>query len=275
MSKKGKVIRISGSEGHGRLDHKIQGEDLQIDVCRLRHPKYPIDKTEFVFGFPNDVDEDQLKKAKQDYRKIRKYLLRITYGEKFKDSEEWKIFKKLTFNEFLYHVGMFREGKQIDDEGEFVIARKRYLEALRCEVKSSGLVLLKRNTQDIFTNNFNKILIKLHQANQDIQFISDEYAVAQYICNYLTKNESGISGLLKNINDEALKSGENVMETIKKLGKALDKGREMSIQEAIYRALGLTMTKFSDVVRFINTCHPERRSGLLKANLDELDEDEK
>ena len=34
------------------------------------------------------------------------------------------------------------------------------------------------------------------------------------------------------------------------------------------------MTKFSDVVRFINTCHPERRSGLLKANLDELDEDE-
>ena len=48
----------------------------------------------------------------------------------------------------------------------------------------------------------------------------------------------------------------------------------MSIQEAIYRALGLTMTKFSDVVRFINTCHPERRSGLLKANLDELDEDE-
>ena len=48
----------------------------------------------------------------------------------------------------------------------------------------------------------------------------------------------------------------------------------MSIQEAIYRALGLTMTKFSDVVRFINTNHPERRSGLLKANLDELENDE-
>ena len=69
--------------------------------------------------------------------------------------------------------------------------------------------------------------MKLHQANQDIQFISDEYAVAEYICNYLTKNESGISGLLKNINDEALKTGENVLSTIKKLGKALDKGREI------------------------------------------------
>ena len=65
------------------------------------------------------------------------------------------------------------------------------------------------------------------------------------------------------------------MVTIKKLGKALDKGREMSIQEAIYRALGLKMTRFRDVVRFIGTSHPERREGLLKSNLEELDEDEK
>ena len=49
----------------------------------------------------------------------------------------------------------------------------------------------------------------------------------------------------------------------------------MSIQEAIYRALGLKMTRFRDVVRFIGTSHPERREGLLKSNLDELDEDEK
>merc|ERR1712240_111836 len=272
--KKGRIIRIAETEGHGRLDYNKEGEALQIDACRLRHPKYPIDKTEFIFGFPEDIDEKELERAKKDYRKIRKYLLRITYSENFKDSDDWKNFKKLKFNEFLYHVGMFREGKDISDKVEFEIARKRYLKALRCEVKSSGLVLLKRNTQDIFTNNFNKVLIKLHQANQDIQFISDEYAVAEYICNYLTKNESGVSGLLKNINDEALKSGENVALTIKKLGKALDKGREMSIQESIYRALGLSMCKFSDVVRFINTNHPERRSGLLKANLDDLDQDE-
>ena len=92
--------------------------------------------------------------------------------------------------------------------------------------------------------------------------------------NYVCKTESGISHLLKNINDEAVAQGEDVVETIKKLGKALDKGREMSIQESIYRSLGLSMTKFSDVVRFINTAHPDRRDGLLKQNLDELEEDE-
>ena len=97
----------------------------------------------------------------------------------------------------------------------------------------------------------------------DIQYCIDEYAVAEYICNYVTKNEIG-SHLLKNINNE----GEEVGKTIKKLGKALDKGREMSIQESIYRSLGLSMTKFSDVVRFINTNHPDRRDGLLKSNID-------
>ena len=59
-----------------------------------------------------------------------------------------------------------------------------------------------------------------------------------------------MSGMLKNINDEAVKQGEEVMKTIKKLATALDKGREMSIQEAIYRSLGLKMTKFKGVIGF-------------------------
>ena len=63
-------------------------------------------------------------------------------------------------------------------------------------------------------------------------------------------------------------------DTIDKLARALDKGREVGIQESIYRLLGLTMTKFSEAVRFINTNHPDRRDGLLKTNLDNLDEEE-
>ena len=98
--KKGRIVRILEAEGHGRLDNKKQGDELQVQVCRLRHPKYPIDKTEFVRAFPQDVDENELKTAKRDYRKIRKYLLRLTHGEDFKESEDWKNFKKLSFNEF-------------------------------------------------------------------------------------------------------------------------------------------------------------------------------
>lgn len=271
--KKCRFIRILSADGHGRHDGNIEGEEILVPVCRLRHPKNPIDKAEFIHAFPQDTDDKIVKAAKKDYEKIRKYLLRITYGENFKSSSEWKTFKSLSFNEFLYEVGML-EGL-LNDETAITKARARYLTALRCEVKSSGLFLLRRNTEDIFTNNFNKKLIKIHSANQDIQYITDEYAVAEYITNYVTKNESGLSLLLKNINDEAIAEGEDVVKTIKKLGKALDKGREMSIQEATYRALGLSMTKFSDLVRFISTKHPDRRDGLLKSNIDDLEEDER
>ena len=223
------MIKIYPKEGHGRLDGLIEDDMLLVPVCRFNHPKNPIDKTEFILGFPENYDEIELKKAKADYSRIRKFLLRITHGNDFEKGQKWKKFKEMSFQEFLYQVGMFEKGKKIDDTTEFENARKRYLNALRCEVKSSGMLLLRRNPEDVLTNNYNKNLIRIHQANQDLQLILDEYAVAEYICNYLTKNESGTSALLKNINDEAIKSGENVKETINKLAKALDKGREVGI----------------------------------------------
>eukprot|EP00092_Neocalanus_flemingeri_P022722 GFUD01024642.1.p1 GENE.GFUD01024642.1~~GFUD01024642.1.p1 ORF type:complete len:2733 (+),score=580.47 GFUD01024642.1:994-8199(+) len=272
--KKGKVIRILPGEGHGRLDGKVEEEVLLVPVCRFNHPRNPIDRTEFLLGFPEDVDEEDHKKAKADYSKIRKFLLRITHGDDFEKKDKWRKFKQMTFFEFLFEVGMFEKSQDFDDENARTLARRRYVTALRCEVKSSGLLLLRRDPEDVLTNNYNKKLIKIHQANQDIQYITDEYAVAEYICNYLTKSESGTSALLKNINDEAIDSGEAVTDTIDKLAKALDKGREVGIQEAVYRLLGLTMTKFSAVVRFINTNHPDRREGLLKSDLNNLDDEE-
>ena len=75
---------------------------------------------------------------------------------------------------------------------------------------------------------------------------------------------------MQNINDEATRSGEEAKLTLKKLIKCLDKGREVPVQEAVFRACGLPLTKFSALVKFINTVHPERRDGLLK-NTEELD----
>ena len=69
---------------------------------------------------------------------------------------------------------------------------------------------------------------------------------------------------MQNINDEATRSGEEAKLTLKKLIKCLDKGREVPVQEAVFRACGLPLTKFSALVKFINTVHPERRDGLLK-----------
>jgi len=44
--------------------------------------------------------------------------------------------------------------------------------------------------------------MEIHEANHDIQLCLDPYAVAQYVVGYLTKNESGMSALLKKVDEE-------------------------------------------------------------------------
>ena len=87
---------------------------------------------------------------------------------------------------------------------------------------------------------------------------------------YLTKNEAGMSKLLKAVNDQA--KGLSNMDLIKEISTVLDKHREVSIQEAIYRMLSLPMTKPSIHVKYLSTIHPHFRDGLLKGNIQDLDE---
>ena len=64
------------------------------------------------------------------------------------------------------------------------------------------------------------------------------------------------------------------MEKLNALASVLDKHREVSIQEAIYRLLSLPMTKSSVKVKYLSTVHPNFRDGLLKGNMAELDEND-
>ena len=114
--------------------------------------------------------------------------------------------------------------------------------------------------------------MKLHLANHDIQIVIDQYACAQYVCGYLTKNEGGISKLLKAVNEECV--NESQLKKINKLSAVLDKHREVSVQEAVYRLLSLPMTKSSVKVKYISTIHPHHRDGLLKGNIESLDANE-
>ena len=63
------------------------------------------------------------------------------------------------------------------------------------------------------------------------------------------------------------------MDIVNQISSVLDKHREVSIQETVYRALSLPMTKSSIKVKFISTIHPNFRDGLLKSNLEDLQND--
>ena len=59
-----------------------------------------------------------------------------------------------------------------------------------------------------------------------------------------------MSKLLKAVNDQV--SGLSNLDLIKEISSVLDKHREVSIQEAIYRMLSLPMTKSSVLVKSIH-----------------------
>ena len=167
---------------------------------------------------------------------------------------------------------MFTGNKAVEEYVEFEKneAKSRYLDAISASVQGTGIVVLRRKVKDIFVNGYNTNIMRLHKANHDLQICIDQYSVAQYICGYLTKNESGISRLLKAVNEET--SNLKQMEKLNALASVLDKHREVSIQEAVYRLLSLPMTKSSIAVKYLSTVHPNFRDGLLKGNLEDLEE---
>ena len=129
--KKKRRIRISEDEGHGRSDGKIKDVALEVKSCRFNFPKNPIDKTEFILGFPEGTDPITLKKAKADYEKIRKYLLRLTNDSDYENSDRWQKFVSMSFFQYLYEVGMFDSEDSVSDVEAQQRARDRYLTALR------------------------------------------------------------------------------------------------------------------------------------------------
>ena len=187
--KKKKILKISGEEGLGRND-ECPSSDLIVSVCRFKFPRFLIDKTTLLYPVGKDDDEKAVRKMKTDLLKIKKYLARKTYFAASKEDEEsWIKFKRLNFWQFLYDLGMFDDVPSVlDNTRRKEMAKLRYYDALRADIKGTGYVFLKREPKDVYINNFSKKLMPILQSNHDIQFVHDHFACANYITSYLTKN---------------------------------------------------------------------------------------
>ena len=176
--KKNKVITIKKGEGHGRDDGKKEGQKISNYVhCRFNFPQFPLNRTTFILGLPKNLNEMELQKRREDLKKIKKYLIRQTYIENVQqDRSDLKYFQSLSFIGFLYEVGMFSNNKKLNRYSlkEKNDAYQRYINALSASVRGTGSVFLKRETKDVFTNNYNRKLMGIHKANHDIQMVVDQ-----------------------------------------------------------------------------------------------------
>ena len=118
-----------------------------------------------------------------DLQKIKKFLIRQTYSEdaSLEESVELRQFNNLTFIQFLYQVGMFSTDRNLEEytEEEKILAYDRYIKALSASIRGTVSVFLKRETKDIFTNNFNRRIMGIHKANHDVQIVVDQVYVLE------------------------------------------------------------------------------------------------
>ncbi|CAM4767382.1 unnamed protein product [Rotaria magnacalcarata] len=102
----------------------------------------------------------------------------------------------------------------------------------------------------------------------DIQFVLDPYACAKYVMSYTTKPEREMSLLLEATHKECREGNMSVREEMKKLTGTFFNHRQVSVQEAIYRATKMPLTYSSRGFVFIpahsNSCKFWKPHNILK-----------
>nr|XP_022298213.1 uncharacterized protein LOC111107339 [Crassostrea virginica] len=130
------------------------------------------------------------------------------------------------------------------------LTQEQYEEAHKSLAKKRSIVL-QRNPDELWINQYNPCLLKCWDANMDIQFVLDPFSCIVYIVSYISKSEKEMGMLLKQTKIEAEEGNASARSTLKKIGSAYLNHREVGAQEAVYRVCNLKMKECSRKVVFI------------------------
>ena len=100
---------------------------------------------------------------------------------------------------------------------ELNISYELYILALRSTIKKRK-IFLKRDIEEIYINNYMTQLVNVWNANHDIQYVLDPYSCVVYICDYLTKNNKGMSILLEQAAKEAKYGNMDLKKSVRHIG---------------------------------------------------------
>ncbi|XP_063400159.1 uncharacterized protein LOC134684781 [Mytilus trossulus] len=192
-------------------------------VCRFNFPRPPSSRT--FISEPSDPDKDS-----EDDEELAKEIL----------SDLWEVIKNhedenLNVSEIFKKIGLTQES----------------FETYYRFITNRNTVVLKRQPNEIFTNQYNPHLLRAWDANMDIQYILDAFSCVVYIISYISKAERELGLLLQQTKNEAEEGNLNAQQTMKKVGTSYLHHREISAQEAVFRVTGLRLRECSRKVEFI------------------------
>ncbi|CAG2254348.1 unnamed protein product [Mytilus edulis] len=156
-------------------------------VCRFNFPRPPSTKT--FISEPSKPDKD----SKKDEKEAKEIL-----------SGLWKVIKEHE-NENLDVSEIFNKSGLTQESFE------KYFRF----ITNRNTVVLKREPNEIYTNQYNPHLLRAWNANMDIQYILDAFSCVVYIISYISKAERELGLLLQQTKNEAEEGNLNAQQTLK------------------------------------------------------------
>ena len=210
-------------------------------VCRFTFPRFPNDET-FIARSGEadggkactcDVESSLVACAckkgmrKEDAVKILTDIKEAILDGKADGESVQQLFARLGISQAVFQAAYNRYGKKTE-------------------------VVLKRQVDAVWINQYSKALLRIWNANIDLQFVSDAYACVVYIISYISKGEREMGLLLANAQREAAKEGNaSAKDALKSLGSVYLHNRDVCAQEAVYRLANMHLKECSRKVVFV------------------------
>ena len=131
-----------------------------------------------------------------------------------------------------YQIEKKRIFKVLEKAG---VTPKDYVAAVREDTRKGVNVILARDVDEIYINNYNPEWIRAWNANIDFSLCFDFFAVITYITEYFTKDESGTTRLLKMASKQCADQG--LIQQKRCLKNVFLTNRQMGISEAFMKLL--------------------------------------
>ena len=120
-----------------------------------------------------------------------------------------------------------------------------YIRAIQCSVTRGHCILLQRDIDEGYINAFNPEWLEAWGGNVDLQPCLDYFAVITYITDYLTKDDTGVTAVLREVMKKNEK--EECKEQMKMLIHTFLTHRQMGQAEAYYKLIPSLRMKYSTV----------------------------
>ena len=239
--------------------------------CKYGFPRFPLKETLVVDKHEFDdmiMETNSPNETKVNYTKI---LFDIE--EILKDEEQIKrILSKYPIKGSTREESHEFRARRIDELLKLAgnISYDDYILAIKKSKKHASAVLLQRDVDEIYVNNYNQEWLLNWNANLDLQPVLDFFAVITYVTDYWAKPDEGLTPILKEA-AKKLKSEPEHKKRCQQMANTFMTNRQMGEAEAYYKILPNLTLKYSNIeTTFVPSDKKSMRSKFLM-KLDEND----